>query len=83
MDHCLLEDFAPQRPSLLDEAAPGSMRRDELEAVGQAHECALAWADELEDVPYATAEVALELVLTILQKFPAEQGEEEDRLYLD
>lgn len=59
------------------------MGRNELEAVGQAHECALAWADELEDVPNAAAEVAFKLILTILQKFPAEQSQEDDRLDLD
>lgn len=59
------------------------MGRDELEAVRQTHERALTWADELEDVPYVAAEVALELVLTILQEFPAEKGQEDHRLYLD
>lgn len=77
MDHCLFEDLAPKWASLLDEAAPGSMGRDELETVGQTHEGALTWANELEDVPYASAEVALELVLTVLQKFPTEEGKED------
>lgn len=59
------------------------MRRNEFETVGQAHECALAWADELEDVPNAAAEVTLKFILSILQKFPAEQSQEDDRLDLN
>lgn len=59
------------------------MGRDELKTVGQAHECALTWADELEDVPNAATEVTLKFILTILQKFPSEQSQEDDRLDLD
>lgn len=78
MDHCLFEDLPPKRLTLLDEAAPRSMGRNELKAVGQAHECALAWTDELKYVLNVATEVTLKLVLPIFNKFPAEKRQEDD-----